>query len=329
MSPDMSKPRKIAGAAVAAALLISLVALWVSGDGGRAADEHRRAREAYQQRLGPTPLREIIAREEQLIRNSEAQIAELKELTGMAPVSPFIRPRRDSGAYIAYLIRFLHQELQLKAQTFAIDPRLGFNLLSTSPPPEDAAQGWLTMMQLVTKALFLCAEAPGRVDEVAITRLSTTPILTGPAGRPALLREYPFTLRITASLESISWLLLQFSSDARTEGNKDGDLINWLQMIERGVEAAGYRLAQATSADAEDVSIGPLIVRGFHITGSRIEENRVSALTVTIDLAGMDFLGDSERGTRPAAASRTGGAAARTRTTGTTATTSARPMARP
>ena len=35
------------------------------------------------------------------------------------------------------------------------------------------------MLQLVTKALFLCAEAPGSVDEVKVTQLTTTPIATG------------------------------------------------------------------------------------------------------------------------------------------------------
>ena len=37
---------------------------------------------------------------------------------GMSEVAPFVKPERDSGGYIAYLLRFLHQELQLKAQSF-------------------------------------------------------------------------------------------------------------------------------------------------------------------------------------------------------------------
>ena len=164
------------------------------------------------------------------------------------------------------------------------------------------------MLQLVTKALFLCAEAPGSVDEVRVTQLTTTPIPTGPAGRPPLLDEYPFSLEITASLESISWLLQQFSSDGRSPGNKDEDLSEWLGMIQRGVVEARF----AVTKPEETRPIGPLIVRGFHIKGSRLEDNRVSRLTVTIDLAGMNFIADSDRG-EPAS----GAAGARaTRSTG-------------
>ena len=107
-----------------------------------------------------------------------------------------------------------------------------------------------------------------------------------------MLYEYPFSLEITASLESISWLLQQFSSDDRSPGNKDSDLNEWLGMIQRGVIEARFPVTQPDTVR----SIGPLIVRGFHIEGSAIEANRISHLQVKIDLAGMNFIPDVERG---------------------------------
>ncbi|TVR43593.1 MAG: hypothetical protein EA402_09305 [Planctomycetota bacterium] len=299
MKPSLRQSYQRAGIAATSCLLLAAGIIHFGWDRGRLAEEHRLAWQRYEQRIGHYPLSEVVDEFTRAVSHSQGQIDELKGLVGMSPVAPFLKPRRDSGGYIAFLIRFLHQELSLKAQSFEIDPRLGFNLLGSSPPSEEAAEGWLTMLQLVTKALFLCTEAStavenGGVDEVVVTRLTTTPIPTGPRGRPPLLNEYPFTLRITASLSSISWLLQQFSADERTPGNKDEDLRDWLRMIERGVEAARFTVVRPS----QPATIGPLIVRGFHITGSRIEDNRISRLVVTIDLAGMEFLSDEQRGER-------------------------------
>ena len=319
MKPNLKPALKHAAIACAISALLSLILVWSMWDGGKLAELHQTDSARYEQRTGSYELAQLVSEYDQAIQDSQNQISELKDIMGMSPVAPFIKPKRDSGGYIAYLLRFLHQELQLKSQTFTLQDRLGFNDLSTSLPSEAEAQGWLTMLQLVTKTLFLCAEAPGVIDEVSITKLTTTPIPTGPVGRPALLNEYPFTLRITASLESISWLLQQFSSDSRTAGNKDQDLRDWLGMIDRGVVAAGIAVTQPEN----ERTIGPLIVRGFHITGSRMEDNRVSRLSVTIDLAGMDFIADTDRGE-----TRSSGSSNNTKTTGSRSAGTTSPRAR-
>lgn len=310
MKPDTSRSQHIAWGTAAGTLLVSLLAWWIASDGGATKAEHQRAASAYENRIGPRPLARQVDEQRQAIATTQEQIDELKMQTGVSRIAPFIRPRRDSGGYIAFLIRYLRQELQLRAQTFTIDERLGFNLLGTRPPPESEADGWLNMLQMVTKALYLCSEAPGAIDAVRVTSLTTSPIPTGPAGRPALLHEYPFTLEVTGTLESISWLLVQLSSDERTPGNKDEDLRDWLTHIRRGVREAGYPVNEPEEAS----SIGPLIVRGFNIIGSRVEEHPISRLTVTFDLAGMHFLSDEERGEdrqqparRPTAARAEGG----------------------
>ena len=292
MKPNLRPAYQRVGIAAGVSVVLSAILVWTIWDGGVLADSYEQEKIRYEQTKGSYRLSDLVREYDEAIVNSQDQISDLKNIMDMSEVAPFIKPERDSGGYIAYLLRFLHQELQLKAQTFPLQARLGFNDLSTSLPSEEEAQGWLTMLQLVTKALFLCAEAPGAIDEVTITKLTTTPIPTGPAGRPPLLYEYPFSIEITASLESISWLLQQFSSDARSPGNKDEDLIEWLGMIQRGVVQAGLAVTKPEDTQA----IGPLIVRGFNIEGSRIEEDRISRLKVTIDLAGMSFIPDSERG---------------------------------
>ncbi|TVR16076.1 MAG: hypothetical protein EA401_01875 [Planctomycetota bacterium] len=292
MKPDMRTSERKAWITAGVTLVVALVAWWIASDGGATTAAHTRAASAYENRIGPRPLAQQVAQQSQAIADTQEQIDELKAQTGVSRIAPFVKPRRDSGGYIAFLIRYLRQELQLRAQTFTIDERLGFNLLGTRPPPDHEADGWLNMLQMVTKALYLCSEAPGHIDEARIVSLTTTPIATGPAGRPALLHEYPFTLEVTGTLESISWLLVQLSSDERTQGNKDGDLRDWLVHIRRGVREAGYPVNEPE----ERSSIGPLIVRGFNIIGSRLEDHPISRLTVTFDLAGMHFLSDEERG---------------------------------
>jgi hypothetical protein len=122
----------------------------------------------------------------------------------------------------------------------------------------------LAMLQLTEKALSIMLQAPDPVERYLITH--TAPIETGPADRPPLLREYPLRLEVTGSLKTILTILHRL-------GQIDGD---------------------------DDY---PLIVRGLTISSENTKaRDDVQQLRAVIEIAGMQFLSDAERGETPAAA---------------------------
>ena len=124
MKPNLRPAYQRVGIAAGISVLFAAVLVWFVWDGGALADSYEQERQRYERRKGEHRLADLVREYDNAISESQEQIAELKTIMGMSEVAPFVKPDRDSGGYIAYLLRFLHQELQLKAQSFALQPRL-------------------------------------------------------------------------------------------------------------------------------------------------------------------------------------------------------------
>jgi hypothetical protein len=301
MRPNLDKEKKQAWVGFAVVLFLGGLGAWWIWDGGLVAQERSEAEAAYLNRIGKTRMIDQVEKSEAAIRDLESSIQELKKTTGIDLVPPFVVPEsvRDEGYYFRVVFDTVRDDLQVKAGGIELG-QLGFVQLGDAPPPDADAQYWLSMLQLVSKTLYLCVEAPGGpLQEISISGVELNKrIQTGPTSRPPLLQEYPFTLRVKGSLESISWLLLQLSADRNTPGNQDGALLSWLGSVGDKVrQVPGF---QGVARNDVDEPVGPLIVRGYEITSAnRSEVDQITQLDATFQLAGMKYLTYEERGEKP------------------------------
>ncbi len=265
MMPDLSSAQRGGIAAMCAAILIGGgMAWWMWSDQPVADERLEAARTAAEKIKGKEPLRDRVERQRAANVELLANIAELKKQAGFTVAERFKVPpgEREPGKF--FLNRFVEvrQNLREKAQRQRIesDERLGFPP-DDRVPPDGEAQPLLDMLQLTEKALTVVLESPDPVEWFDITHGKTYE--TGPASRPALLSEYPLTLKVRGSLKTVLSILHRFGTRA------EGDY--------------------------------PLILRGLTISSANTKaRDDVQQLEAVFELAGMTFLADAGRD--PAAA---------------------------
>jgi hypothetical protein len=260
MSPDLSSASRGGLAALCAALLAAGGMAWWSWSDQPEVDQRlETARRAAAKIKGAEPLRERVERQRAANAELRANIAELKAQAGFTTAERFKVPPTENEKGKFFLNRFVdvRQTLREKAVARRIDSdeRLGFPP-DNRVPPDAEAQQLLDMLQLTEKALTVVLAAPDPVEWFDIAH--GKPYDTGPVSRPALLSEYPLTLKLRGSLKTVLWILHSFG----TRSERD------------------Y----------------PLILRGLTITSanSRVRDD-VQQLEAVFELAGMAFIGEAGR----------------------------------
>lgn len=327
MRPSLDRERRTAWLVVGLTCLVGGIFLMWWYDWGETSSRLGEAREAYQKRIGRFRLE--LQRHEQALANEllHQRIVELKSQVGIRETPPYRVPKKATNENMGHYWKLLYGATweNLKKRAVAInnlpaddyDTPIGFDKFSRGQGEPTAAQTpyYLTMLQLVTKAVYLAQAAPSgtirmiRIDDVDPERV----VPTGPAGRPALLREFPFTLKIKGSLQDISWLLHVLCDDLRSQQQGEEpakvhqEFEEWLQNL---TALAKEKLKIEFDVEDRPTEAGnavcPLIVRGLHITGPFDDakdqvpmfDERV-LLEATFDLAGMQFLSDQERQLEP------------------------------
>jgi hypothetical protein len=278
MSPDVSSAARGGLVALLAALIAAGgLAYWSWSDTPEVDARLEAARTAAGKISGKEPLRARVERQRAANAELKVNIAQLKSEAGFHRDERFTVPpgEREPGKF--FLNRFVEvrQDLREKAVRRRIesDERLGFPP-DDRVPPDSEAQQLLDMLQLTEKALgvVLLAQDPVEWFDISHGR----PYETGPVARPALLAEYPLTLKVRGSLTTVLWILHQFGTRAERD----------------------Y----------------PLILRGLTIRSDNSKpKDDVQQLEATFELAGMAFLADAGRDAVAAPAAREHSAVMRAR----------------
>lgn len=341
MRPNVAKQARASWAAFGLSLALGAGFLAWYHD-GTLVEQVERAERSYRSRRGILPLDEQVALQEHENHRLQSRLEELKGQTGIREIQPFVAPADlDAGEYFLVLYNQIRDQLLDRARNLSVadyDEFLGFGFLAGTPPQEDERH-WLIMLQLVTKAVYLALNTEmSTISQVKVDLGQGVRVdLTGPGGRPPLVREYPFRLHVRGSLYDILWLLHQLSADQQTDAH--AKLRGWLaddvtEQVRDALRAQGRTLADAGTGN----EASPLIVRGLTIQGgNKTPDDQLSQLSVTFDLAGMEFLPPGERGVTPIAApsvpigrpAGAGGSGAQYRPTTPAGPSDYRPVARP
>ena len=262
LRPDLRKPLLSAWLTLGGVTVVCLgLAYWLS-DAGDVPQQIETAATEQNKLKGAIDLQQRIGQQKQANENLHKTIDQLKTATGFAPVAPFIVPPNtpQPGQYFNEQLAAVQDFCRPKAfsKSIVYQERLGFENTAKVPRDEDAPY-LLAMLQLTRKAADIILSTPTPVEKFQITQPSRTSILTGPAGRPPLLREYPLRLEVRASLTDLLWIL--------------------------------HTLAKSDSAGDY-----PLIVRGWRIDSKNINpKDEVQQLDAIFEVAAMRFLSDEER----------------------------------
>lgn len=303
MRPDIRRELRwsygiLAGAAILGGL-ITWGFWWYADD---TLSERTKEEETHTLRTGPINL----ASEIEIVRTSidrvRADNTRYKGEVGMKLISPFelAKEQTNRGYWCGALydqIRFELQDLG-RNHSLVYNSEIGFN--RTGDIPDAEAQYWATMLQHISRVAWLTMYTnrfPGRLS--GIKNFSIEPITigkivpTGPVGRPALLREYPFKLKVTGSLVDILWLIHQVTD--KMEPEVENDLLEFYASIDSKVNSKtpGFKPKDPSAYR----QTGRLILGGYDIQArNRKSDDAYVEHTVILHLAAMDFLSDEERG---------------------------------
>jgi hypothetical protein len=278
MSPDLSSASRGGLVALLAAVICAAGMTWWRWSDQPQVDERLAAAKTAAAKIaGKEPLRARVERQRAANVELRANIAELKAQAGFTTAERFRVPPTEKEKGKFFLNRFVDVRQNLRDQAVArrieSDERLGFPPDNRVPPDEEA-QELLDMLQLTEKALNVVLAAPDPVEWFDISH--GKPYETGPVSRPALLKEYPLTLKVRGSLKTVLWILHSYGTRS----------------------ALDY----------------PLILRGLTITSdnNRVRDD-VQQLQAEFELAGMAFLADTGRAPSPAASHAGSGGAMKAR----------------
>lgn len=262
LRPDFSRPLATAWGALAGVLVLCAAALWWLSDAGDQPQQLVAAEEEMRKLAGAVDLERRIAEQKTANETLTQTIERLKAETGMTVAAPFLVPvgTAQPGQYFNEQLAVVQDFCRPKAQgrSIAYQERLGFENTAKVPKDEDAPH-LLTMLQLTRKAADIILSTKNPVESFRITQPVKRAVTTGPAGRPALLREYPLRLEVRGALSDLLWILHRLAL-------KDG--------------AGDY----------------PLIVRSFRIDSKNLNPNEgIKQLDAVFDVAAMQFLTLEER----------------------------------
>ena len=262
LRPDLSKPLLTAWAAFGGILLLCGGLIWWLADDGDLTTQVASAEEEVRKLSGPVDLAKRITAQEQANQALMTTIERLKADTGLTLTPPFVVPANhpQPGQYFNEQLAAVQDFCRPKAQGKSIgyQERLGFENTAKVPRDEDA-QYLLTMLQLTRKAADIVLSTPTPVQSFKISQPLKQAVLTGPAGRPPLLKELPLRLEVRGSLADLLWIL--------------------------------HHLAQR-----EEQGDYPLIVRSWRIDSKNINpDDGIQQLDAVFEVAAMQFLTKDER----------------------------------
>lgn len=293
MCPDVSHDLRVNwGIFGGCALVCALLLTWLSGD-ARIESKLAREQRAYQQREGDS---DVSIRSQVLLQQkANEQLADtiegLKRRVGITPLPAFTVQKEDAddrGFYFSKLFQATKRQLYdraVKRRVTQFEPDLGYRGKLERVLPEDEVRNELIRLQLIAKAVLLAlsTENPLVLIEVAHGDI----VSTGPEGRPVLLNEYAFMLRVRGSLKDILWLLHQLGEEHPGED------------VKRAIDALHHAIQREARVQVRDLTqddLFPLIVRGLRITSeNREERDSINLLDAEIDIAGMEFLNEQQR----------------------------------
>ena len=266
LRPDVRTPVLKAWGVFAAALVVTGgIIAWLA-DTGDLPEQQTSAESKGKSISGPIDLAQRITEARAANTHLASTIETLKKGVGFTVVSPYVVPpgERQPGQYFNEKLLAVQDHLRTMARERSVtyQERLGFELTAAVPKDEDAPY-LLTMLQLTEKLGTIVLKTPTPVLKFTIRQPEKSAIVTGPADRPPLLKEYPLTLEVRAGLKDILWILHQL---AQTDG------------------PAGY----------------PLTVRRFKITSANANpKDEIQQLDAEIEVAGLQFLSETERTSTP------------------------------
>ncbi len=279
MTPDLRKPIMGAAASLAGAVLVAgLLCWWFLDDGGAA--ERRTAGKAKVEALrGDQEFTARLAQQRAANDKLRSTIDSLKTEVGFTIHKDYVVPKGTTQP--GYFFRTFFEEVQAnlrdRAQSRSVDFDQGLGFETDVPDDKDVPD-LLRSLQLTHKAVgCVLAGDITRMERFTVTH--GAPVLAGSSKRPPLLREFPLTLTVTASLPDILWILHRFA---------------------------------VTDAKMKDDY--PLALRGLKIASPNQDENQeIQVLEATFDVAAMEFLSEADRAkftpTGPGALTTSGGTA--------------------
>jgi hypothetical protein len=262
LRPDLSKPLLVAWAVFGGVLLLCGGIIWWLADDGDLPTRVTSAEAEMRRLSGPVDLAKRIVAQEQANQTLVATIERLKADTGLTVAAPFLVPANhpQPGQYFNEQLAAVQDFCRPKAQgrSIAYQERLGFENTAKVPRDEDAPY-LLTMLQLTRKAADIVLSTPTPVQSFRISQPLKQAVLTGPVGRPPLLKELPLRLDVRGSLADLLWIL--------------------------------HHLAQR-----EQQGDYPLIVRSWRIDSKNINpDDGIQQLDAVFEVAAMQFLTKDER----------------------------------
>lgn len=279
ITPLLQRERVLAWSGIlVAAILAGGVCWWVADDGSAAAAATAASQEMDKVK-GPVLLSDRLREQKQANQELADSIDALRQGNGFTIGRDFLVPEKNEqpGQYFNERLLIVQDSLRAKAKdrNIVYQERLGFERVVKVPPAEEA-EHLLIMLQLTERAASAVIDTPASikpVDSFAISQPTKGPELTGAAGRPPLLREYPLKITLRAKLPTLLWIL--------------------------------HRLAQVDGPGGY-----PLIVRKLDISSKNLDpKDEVHSLDAVLEVAGMRFLEADERATagKPAAKARSAG----------------------
>lgn len=262
LRPDLRQSLLVAWAVFAGALLVCALVVWWMSDSGELPQQLAAAEKERRELEGNIDLAKRIVEQKHANDTLAQTIAALKVSSRFAPESPFKVPANhpQPGQYFNEQLAAVQDYCRPKAagRSIGYQENLGFPKTAKVHKDEEAPY-LLAMLQLTRKAADVILSTPSPVQSFQITQPQKQAIVTGPTGRPPLLREYVLTLMVRGSLSDLLWIL--------------------------------HRLAQK-----DEDSDYPLIVRRITIESKNINpKDDIQQLDAVFEVAAMEFLTDEER----------------------------------
>jgi hypothetical protein len=274
MRPDVKKEKRAGWIALSAALVVgALVVMWFSQDDGLS-EQLDQVRSAHAAMTGPEPFAQRIAKQQEANEALSRTIEELKRGSGFTAARDFRIEAEDirKGFNPGYIFKDRFTGVRQKLNDIAAQKHIeykednlnfGFGSDEKVPPDRDAPD-LLIMLQLTEKAALIAFNTRTPIVKFNITH--GTKKVTGPAGRPPLVREYPLTMEVTATLEDVLWILHALSQVKEPEAGKP----------------------------SEDY---PLVLQDLQISAMNLtEKDEIQVVQAVFKIYGMQFLPPQERG---------------------------------
>ncbi len=286
LQPDLRKPLWIGWGVLAGALVLSALTLWWISDDSTEQQQLVAGNAQVKKLIGnETKAVELLKRvtdEKESIARLKTTIDTLKQRNGLVRHAPWILPGNlgvpETQQYIRDNFVKLREDARkaAKAKSITFDETMGFSIGGSAVPKASDAEAWLTMMQVTRKMLDIINDTNGKppIKSFKFTHKTSVPkgVITGPTGRPPLLKEWPFRLDVRGNLDEILRILHRLS---KTE--IEGDF--------------------------------PLVLRSLVVDSqkSKLDDNIGQwDMDATFEIAAMQFLNDEERTTAAAEATKPG-----------------------